>query len=170
MTNLSTALSSIIDWLKRWGIYSLGGIIILTIFEKTVEYIVDPFIIQAYNLTAIEIESLRSADYTWVAPMLTVIIVGLIASWRVNVINDKLNKAKNELCEWKNDCKMLVDWRNELKLSEQHLQEELQRIYERDASLNPGRTVQYSNDIHMRQSTPRDTRLGEIIRKLNEIR
>lgn len=163
MHDIRVISSNIIKFLKRWGIYPLGAYILMIISEQIIIQIVDPIINKAFNISTAGVESLKQIDYSWLAPVITVVLVGLIASWQVN-------RIKKELNEWKNDCKMLFDWREELKLEIQHLQEELQRVYERDPSLNPNRNVTYSLDVILRPSTPRDTQLMNIVRKLQELK
>lgn len=87
-----------------------------------------------------------------------------VANWQ-----DKSSMLGNELREWQEDCTMLFDIRTELMLEIQRLHEELQRIYEKESSLDPKRTSSYSMNHIRVPSTPRDSRLVEIHRRLREL-
>jgi hypothetical protein len=65
---------------------------------------------------------------------------------------------------------MLFGERNELKAEIQHYQDELQRIYEKDPSLNPTHETSYDMGFSSRQATPKDTQLVNIMNKLSKIR
>jgi hypothetical protein len=148
-----------IDSLKRLWIFPIGAFILLVIIQQIIEQAADPVISQLFNISTTEAESLKQIDYSWLAPIITVLIVGFIASWYVQ-------RAKNELKVWQSDCKMLVDWKKELELEKQHLQEELQRVYALTPSSNPQHEIAQNMDMLLRASSPRDAQLVDIERRL----
>ena len=83
------------------------------------------------------------------------------ANWR-----DKAALKTTEASQWKEDCRMLFEIHDELKLEIQHLDEELRRVYELYPSSNPRRQTPYSMDVILRPSTPQDERLVDINRRL----
>ena len=87
-----------------------------------------------------------------------------VAKWK-----DVAASHSDEVLQWKSDCKMLFDWKQELELKKQHLQEELQHVYDFPPSLNPNRNVPYSVDVILRPSDPRDAQLVNIDRRLRTI-
>lgn len=78
--------------------------------------------------------------------------------------------CESELRQCQDDCKFLFNMRNELQLELQRIQEELQRVYESDPSLDPKRKTTLKADIILRPSTPNDVRLMDIHRRLAETR
>lgn len=152
-----------IEKIKGWSIYPIGALIVYTVVQLIIERSVGPVVDSFFNATAIGAESLGRIDISWVAPIFTVLIIGLIFSWH-------LNRITNELHEWQDDCSMLFKDRNELKAEIQYYQEKLQRIYEKDPSLNTTHETSYGMDVILRQATPKDTQLVNIMNKLSKIR
>ncbi len=81
-------------------------------------------------------------------------------------LQDMLALKEREIAQWKEDCKMLFEIRNGLKLEIHDLKEELRRVYELYPSSNPRRQTSYSMDVIIRPSTPEDERLVDIDRRL----
>jgi hypothetical protein len=84
------------------------------------------------------------------------------ANWK-----NKAALTAAEVVQWKEDCRMLFEIRNELKLEIQHLDEELRRVYELHPSSDPRRQTSYSMDVILSPSTPQDARLMDIVRRLH---
>jgi chromosome segregation ATPase len=95
-----------------------------------------------------------------------------VAAWKDKATGyqDKAASLDDELTKWQNDCKMLFEWKNELEIEKQRLQEKLQRIYDINPSLNPEHKTSYSVDVILEPTTPRQARLSEIDRRLKEIK
>ncbi len=93
-----------------------------------------------------------------------------VATWkdRASSYQDKLSICERERDQWKDDCRFLHGIRNNLMTEKQELQERLQRCYESHPELNPTHTISCAMDMILRPSTPEDTRLGEIHRRLAE--
>lgn len=91
-----------------------------------------------------------------------------LVAWKDKANNylDNLSVCEGERNRWKSDCKMLFDWKQELELEKQRLQEELQRVYDLSPSLNPNRSISCSAEMSLRSSTPRDSQLVDIDRRL----
>jgi len=87
-----------------------------------------------------------------------------VAKWK-----DVAASCSDEVLQWKSDCKMLFDWKQELELEKQRLQEELQRVYDISPSLNPNRSVSNNYDVILRSSTPRDAQIVDITRRLRTL-
>jgi hypothetical protein len=79
---------------------------------------------------------------------------------------DQATVQEQELYRWKEDCRFLMQHRNELKLEIQRRDEELQRIYGSLPSENPVHNIGYDMDYVSVPSTPDDDRLREIHRRL----
>lgn len=76
---------------------------------------------------------------------------------------------QNETTELISICKMLLNNRNELKLEIQHLQEELQRIYDLTPELNIHKGTAYSMGYSAKQPTPSDVQIMAAINYLKEL-
>lgn len=146
------------DWLKRWGILPLIMIVMLTIFQQIVEKFAEPSINILFNTTATNAESI---DYYWIAPILTVVVVGIVMAWYLNKVNKKSAQCKIY-------CKFLFDKRNALRTELDDCKDKLNRIYESNPALNPTRTIGLQASILLRPSTSDDDMLMEIHRWLHE--
>jgi hypothetical protein len=118
-----------------------------------VMYLLNKNIIKQNNEKDHRIESLGMDVATWKDQS---------AKWQ-----DKASLNKEDAVQWKDDCEMLFEMRNELKMEIHHLQEELRRVYESHPSSNPRHSASYSVDTILRESTAQDMRLIDIDNRLH---
>jgi len=94
-----------------------------------------------------------------------------VAAWKdkASGYQDKTALLEDELTTWQSDCRMLYNWNQEPKLENQHLQEELLRLYDLKPELDPKKDKTYGMGYSARLSTPRDTQIMDLVGRLKAL-
>jgi len=100
----SILCSTHVKWLAKWIIYPAGGLVLLTILQTIISHVVEQYIPQLENKTAYGITVLSQwTNSELISLGLTIIIIGLVASWQVNRAQDNEKKARQEYEKYRAD-------------------------------------------------------------------
>lgn len=119
-------------WMRKvlWVIGSAGAFVMVTYLRDLLTLVIHPYNIQLLNLTGHSVNALNTpswgfANFDWVSLILTAIVIGLIASWKVNQAQNKIKEVESELkeakarenqglekeiSEWVEMCERLKNW------------------------------------------------------------